>query len=123
MLVVWGFGEERRREGGGRRKRGEGDRGEGDRGGWYVQTSVVMPARMTWLLFAATTAARNSELSHASTSPLRLMSGASGYRSRISLGRGPLGPVWALVVRTMGMSNAFAIEAWAIRLLRKTVGS
>ena len=97
----------------------------GRRGGreLYVQTSVVMPARMIWVLFAATTAALKSELSHASTSPFRLMSGASGNRSKSSFGRGPLGPVWALVVRTIGMSNALAIEAWAMMLLRKTVGS
>ena len=89
----------------------------------YVQTSVVMPASMIWLLFCATTAALKSALSHASTSPLRFISGALGYRSRISFGRGPLGPVWALVVRTMGMLKAFAMEECAMMLLRKTVGS
>ena len=95
----------------------------GERWWGLVQTSVVMPARMIWLLFWAATAALKSELSHASTSPLRLISGAFGYRAVISLGRMPFGPVSALVVRTMGRLNIFAIDACAMILLRNTVGS
>ena len=88
-----------------------------------VQTSVVMPARMTWLLFWAATAALKSELSQASTSPFRLINGEFGNKFVISLGRTPLGPVWALVVRTIGMLKSFAIEAWAMMLFLKIVGS
>lgn len=89
----------------------------------YEQTSVVMPAKITWLLPVAVTAARKSALSHASTSPLRRIKGASGYMLVISLGSRPFGPVSALVVRTMGMLKALAMAACAIMLLRKTVGS
>lgn len=88
-----------------------------------MQTSVVMPARMIWDLFWAWTAALKAGLSQASTSPLRRMKGASGYRLEISLGVRPLGPVSALVVRTMGMLKSLAIAAWAIMLLRNIVGS
>ena len=89
----------------------------------YEQTSVVIPASITWLLPVAATAARNSELSQASTSPLRRMRGASGYMPEISFGKRPFGPCSALVVKTIGRLKAFAIAAWAIILLRKTVGS
>lgn len=58
----------------------------------YLQTSVTIPAMMIWDLLVARMASRNSELSQALTSPLRCTSGASGYMSRISCGRGPLGP-------------------------------
>ena len=58
----------------------------------YSQTSVTMPPRTTCFLPVASTALRKSGLSQAFTSPLRLMKGASGYRSIISLGSGPLGP-------------------------------
>lgn len=78
---------------------------------------------MIWLLFCASTAALNSSLSHASTSPLQRMRVASGYMEVISLGRRPLGPVSALVVRTIGMSKSFAMAAWAMMLFLKTVGS
>jgi hypothetical protein len=47
---------------------------------------------MSCFLPVAFTASRNSELSQAFTSPLRLTRGAFGYISRISRGRGPLGP-------------------------------
>jgi len=51
------------------------------------------------------------------------MRGASGYMEVISLGKRPLGPVSALVVRTTGMSKSFAMAAWAMMLFLKTVGS
>ena len=89
-----------------------------------------MPARMTCFLPVALTAARKSLLSHALTSPVRLMNGASGCMSVISLGSGPFGPVGArqrdgrrvlrwgiygpvseLVVRIVGRLNTFAIAA------------
>lgn len=44
----------------------------------YEQTSVTMPAMMSCFLPVARTAARNSGLSHASTSPWRWMNGAVG---------------------------------------------
>jgi len=53
-----------------------------------------------------------------STSPWRLMSGASGYISNISLGSGPLGPCWAEVVMTTGRSNNFPMAACAIMFSR-----
>jgi len=43
-------------------------------------------------LFVALTAARKSALSHALTSPCRLMCGAVGCICMISFGRGPFGP-------------------------------
>ena len=56
-------------------------------------TSVVMPAIMTCVFPVARTALRKSSLSHASTSPFRLMYGAFGCISVISLGSGPFGPI------------------------------
>ena len=47
---------------------------------------------MTCFLPVASTAARKSALSHALTSPLRLMKGAVGCIAMTSAGRGPLGP-------------------------------
>jgi len=58
-----------------------------------VLTSVVIPAIMICFLPVARTASRNSLLSQASTSPLRLIKGALGCISITSLGRGPFGPV------------------------------
>jgi len=57
-----------------------------------IQTSVTIPATMIWFFPVARMAARISGLSHAFTSPCRLMSGMSGYSFRISAGRGPFGP-------------------------------
>ncbi|RDX45248.1 hypothetical protein OH76DRAFT_1007844 [Lentinus brumalis] len=60
-----------------------------------VQTSVVMPARMTCVLPVASTALRKSALSHAFTSPLRLNKAGSGCMSMISCRSGSFSPGYA----------------------------
>jgi hypothetical protein len=41
----------------------------------------------------------------------------------ISFGKGPFGPVSALVVSTIGMSKSWAMAAWAMMLFLNSVGS
>ena len=77
---------------------------------------------ITCFLPVASTAFLNSSLSHALTSPCRLISAASGCMSIISLGRGPFWPVSALVVRTTGRLKTLAIAACARMLFFKATG-
>lgn len=108
--------------------------------GINIQTSVVIPARMTCFLPVASTAARNSGLSQALTSPFLRIYGALGYILTISLGKGPLGPAityqnqsvssrntWTVpvsadVVKMVGRLNKFPNAAWASMLFRNSVG-
>jgi hypothetical protein len=66
---------------------------------------------ITCLRPVALSASRNSALSNALTSPTRRINGALGCMSRTSLRIGPLGPVSAVVVSTMGMSKRLASDA------------
>ena len=66
-------------------------------------TSVVMPAIMICVFPVAFTALRKSSLSHAFTSPFRLMCGAFGCIAVISLGSGPLGPIQSRISTSKSM--------------------
>lgn len=57
------------------------------------------------------------------TSPFLLIKGASGYICKISLGKGPLGPVSADVVMTTGRLNSLPSSEWASTFSRYSVGS
>ena len=104
-------------------------------------TSVVMPAIMICVFPVAFTALRKSSLSHAFTSPFRLMCGAFGCIAVISLGSGPLGPIqsristksmkngrWppqpvsALVVKMVGKLKTLPMAAWAMMLFLNKSG-
>jgi hypothetical protein len=57
------------------------------------------------------------------TSPWRRISGALGYISSISLGRGPLGPVSAEVLMMTGRLKSLPTSAWAKMFCLYRVGS
>ena len=87
-------------------------------------TSVVMPAIMICVFPVAFTALRKSSLSHAFTSPFRLMYGASGCIAVISLGSGPLGPIIrSSVASVLSLCRLMEITAQPVsELVVKMVG-